>query len=310
MELLVVIAIVSVLMAVLLPAVQAAREAARRITCSNHLRQFGLGIHTFHDTYQVLPPAGVRGPTASVAWNSPHRRFAIPGTAYHGWIIFLLPFMEEKQVYDQYRFDFDWKDQVNRAVRETQLPVAQCPSAPGRNRLDAFQSSLFGRVSGACTDYGVVNGIDRNGTTGLLARGLVDAATHSNPDGILRVNSCSTFAEIVDGLSNTLWMVEDGARPNRYQTGRKKMTGRYSGSMWADDANEFIVHGYDRAGTTQSGGPCPMNCSNNNEIYSFHPGGAMIVLSDSSVRFLAESTEMRVVGRLISKAAGELVGDF
>lgn len=309
-ELLVVIAIIGILVALLLPAVQAAREAARRMSCSNNLKQFGIGMHNFHDTYKVLPAGAVRRPTVTVPWTDPQRRFSIPLTVNHGWVIFLLPFMEQAALYDQYRLNLDWKDAGNKTVRETQLQVGQCPSAPRRNRMDSFPAAGFGTVVGACTDYGIVNGIDTNATTGLFARGLIDTATNGNPDGMMRTNRCFNFGEIVDGLSNTMWIVEDGARPDRYRAGNKKVAGRFSGSMWADDANEFVVHGFDSAGITQSTGSCPMNCSNNNEIYSFHPGGAMVVLGDGSVRFLAQTVEIRLVARLISKAGGEPVGDF
>jgi prepilin-type N-terminal cleavage/methylation domain-containing protein len=304
-ELLVVIAIIAILVALLLPAVQAAREAARRMSCSNNLKQYGLGIHNFHDTYKVLPAGGVRPPGAN-APADPQRRFSIPLTVNHGWMIFLLPFMDQQPLYDQYRRDLDWKDAANLVIRETQLQVAQCPSAPRRNRTDSFNASGFGTVVGACTDYGVVNGTDAGA---LFNAGLIDAETRGNSEGLMRVNRCCNFAEVLDGLSNTMWIVEDGARPDRFQFGRKKVAGRFTGAMWADDANEFILHGFDNAGVTQ-GGPCPMNCSNNNELYSFHPGGVMVVLGDGSVRFLAQTLELRFVARLISKAAGEPIGDF
>ena len=304
-ELLVVLAIIGILVALLLPAVQAAREAARRMSCSNNLKQYGLGMHNFHDTYKVLPAGGVRPPAAS-APADPQRKFSIPLTVNHSWMIFLLPFMEQQQLYDPYHRDLDWKDAANRVIRETHLQVAQCPSAPRRNRTDSFNATGFGTVVGACTDYGVINGSD---AAVLFNAGLIDADTRGNPDGMMRVNRCFNFADVLDGLSNTMWIVEDGARPDRYQFGRKKVAGRHTGSMWSDDANEFILHGYDSAGVTQSG-PCPMNCSNNNELYSFHPGGVMVVLGDGCVRFLAETLELRLVARLISKAAGETIGDY
>jgi len=88
-----------------------------------------------------------------------------------------------------------------------------------------------------------------------------------------------------------------------------RSNGRFSGAGWADRDNEGILHGYDITGTT-SGGPCPINCTNDNEIYSFHPNGAMVAMGDGSVRFLSKTVNIRTVARLITRSAGETVGDF
>jgi prepilin-type processing-associated H-X9-DG protein len=124
----------------------------------------------------------------------------------------------------------------------------------------------------------------------------------------MRVNGYHRFAEITDGLSNTSWIQEDAGRPAKYQNG-KLVAGRYSGAGWADRDNEGILHGLNTAGTS-SPGPCAVNCNNDNEIYAFHPNGAMIVMGDGSVRFLAKSTDIRIVARLVTRSAGETVGDF
>src|SRR5262245_4228022 len=105
-ELLVVIAIIGVLVALLLPAVQSAREAARRMQCSNNVKQVMLAMHHFHDANLVLPPGAVRGATATVA----HTKFSLPVNIKHGWAPFILPFMEQKPLADKYRWDLDWTD--------------------------------------------------------------------------------------------------------------------------------------------------------------------------------------------------------
>ena len=315
-ELLVVIAIIGILVALLLPAVQAAREAARRMQCSNNLKQMGIAAHNFLDTYKSLPQGAVR-PTGTP--TEAHLKFRIPNVGVnHGWAVFLLSFSEQKPLFDRYDLTQDWKSPANQFVRETQMPLFQCPSTPNRGRTDSFPSATFGTIVGACTDYGVCNAI--NGT--LFTRGLVDLETNNNRFGIMLANNLAIpigvvapsrdlpkAAEIVDGLSNTMLICEDNGRPNRYGIGRILTAGRYTGGMWADDANEFALHGFDRALMTVMGS-CPINCTNDNELYSFHPGGAMILLADGSVRFLAETLEIRLIARLITKAAGEPIGDY
>ena len=138
-ELLVVIAIIGVLVALLLPAVQYAREAARRVQCSNNLRQIGIGIHNFHDAMKVAPPGAVTG----AVLREPHTRFSIPTGLDHGWAVFILPFTENKPLADQYKWDKDWRAPENTVVRESRVPIFQCPSAPNANRMDRFTSGGF-----------------------------------------------------------------------------------------------------------------------------------------------------------------------
>src|SRR5687768_14877758 len=97
-ELLVVIAIIGILIALLLPAVQAAREASRRSQCSNNLKQIGLGLHNFHDVRGYLPPGGLNGATVTPA----HKQLNIPANLNHAWSVFILPYIEQDALWDQY----------------------------------------------------------------------------------------------------------------------------------------------------------------------------------------------------------------
>jgi prepilin-type N-terminal cleavage/methylation domain-containing protein len=298
-ELLVVIAIIGILVALLLPAVQAAREASRRTQCSNNLKQIGLALHNFEETHGFLPPGGVSGSRP----RQPHLKFRIPTRIEHGWAVFLLPFIEQQALYDRYDMRRDWRTPQNRAVRETNLPFMKCPTTPMWDRMDQQSFGGYGTVKSAVTDYGVNNAINRS----LYALRVIDEQSFRNPYGVMRVNELQRFSDINDGLSNTMWIFEDAGRPFQWIAGHKRGSREnITGTGWANRHNEFITHGYNFEGTG-SPGPCAVNCTNNNEIYGFHPGGAMGVVGDGSVRFIADTVSIRVVGRLLTRDAGEMV---
>src|SRR5262245_42458551 len=138
-ELLVVIAIIAVLIGLLLPAVQKGREAANRIRCQNNLKQLGLALHDFHATHQKFPPGQVRGPLPEAG---------VTNAVNHGWGAFILPFLGQQPLYNQYRWDVKVADPLNVAVGSTPLIFFQCPSAvPNR-----FYTAGPGG-NGACGDY-------------------------------------------------------------------------------------------------------------------------------------------------------------
>jgi type II secretory pathway pseudopilin PulG len=292
-ELLVVIAIIGALIAMLLPAVQAVRESARRTECSNHLKQLGLSLHNFHDTHRVFPPGGV-----SALNNDAARRFNITATT-HGWAVFVLPMMEQHSLYDRYRWDRGWSAAENATVRNTRIATFQCPSAP-----DATRTTSSGA---AISDYAVDNAI--NTALGPSGLNLIDAASERAPHGIMRVNELHRMSDITDGTSNTISICEDAGRPRLWRGRRQQSSNSVSGAAWADRDSEYLTHGYTADGAN-SPGPCPINCTNDNEIYSFHPAGAMCLACDGSVRLIAPAVEIRVIGRLITRGAGETIGQF
>ena len=120
----------------------------------------------------------------------------------------------------------------------------------------------------------------------------------------MRVNELQRFADVLDGLSNTACIGEDAGRPTAYRFGRAIASGTVTGAAWADRNNEYVTHGYSPDGSVTPG-PCPINCTNDNEIYSFHPGGAHLLFADATVRFVSQSTDIRVIGCLLTRAAGE-----
>ena len=164
-ELLVVIAIIGVLVALLLPAVQSARESARRMQCSNTVKQIGLAMHNFHDVNLCLPPGGVAtstGPTVA------HTKFSIPLNVIHGWGVFFYPYMEQKSLSDQYQWNQNWHHASNLQVQKTFVNGLICPSSPEPKRIDTKATTPV-----VSMDYGIMNGLNSPATT-LFPLGLID----------------------------------------------------------------------------------------------------------------------------------------
>jgi prepilin-type N-terminal cleavage/methylation domain-containing protein/prepilin-type processing-associated H-X9-DG protein len=310
-ELLVVIAIIAILIGLLLPAVQKVREAANRMKCSNNLKQLGLAFHNFESTYEAFPPAAVELAAGYQPLGVPPASPALQ----HGWAGFILPFVEQEALRNNYRLDRDWRHPDNQPVVGVALKVFQCPSAPNSGRVyDDTPGGGFGTIKVGVSSYGPLNAVQVN----LMNHGLVDNTPGEARLGILRNAELRRIAEITDGTSNTELLAEDAGRPERYEKGKLIAGVRVSGAAWADRDSPFDLHGawYDAAagrwkdGTATTPGTCPINCHNGNEVYSFHPGGAHILMGDGSIKFIRESLDIRTLARLITRAGGEVVGDF
>jgi prepilin-type N-terminal cleavage/methylation domain-containing protein len=177
-ELLVSIAITGLLASLLLPAIQSAREVARQMTCQSHLRQLGIALHSYHQTYQTLPPGclewrGYRAPPT-------HRQFA--------WSAFLLPFIEQQSLHQKIDFSVPFDASENSAAARTRIPIYECPSSPTRHLIRGQ------------SDYG-----------GLYGEIMID---RESEDGLFVYERAFTFHEILDGLSQTLAISEDVGGPN------------------------------------------------------------------------------------------------
>jgi prepilin-type N-terminal cleavage/methylation domain-containing protein len=276
-ELLVAIAIIGVLVSMLLPAVQAAREAARRAQCSSNLRQIGLAILQYENSNRVFPPAYTRIPQ-------------------HNMLTFILPYVEQEAIYDRYQFHLHWSAIQNRPATQTDIAVFVCPSAPGGRQY--------------VTDYATCEDFMPVVKSLLVARGV---PPRHNWENLFRAKLLPSYpnarptrmADVTDGLSNTFMLFEDAGRPEKWVDSRRgdpsvSPVEPISGARWADDEVEFWVHSV--CGTTQM-----INCSNTNEIYSFHPGGAEFLYGDGSVRFHPETIHPDAFVSLFTRAAGDVV---
>ena len=288
-ELLVVIAIIGLLIALLLPAVQSARESARRTHCQNNLRQLGLAMQHYHDIYHRFPPHKVTSPT-------------------HCWVALLLPVMEQEGLYELYNWDKNWNHASNQPAINRHLEVLQCPSVPSyTDRFDQISTNQ----TAATTDYAPTTAVSNN----LVNLGLVPPM--SKPDGVIHTRGPVRISDVLDGTSYTLVLAEDAGRPefwiksghgpNNNTPGGGNFAvsgGRVRGAPWADPANGIPMHGFTADGL-KAPGPCPVNCTNNNETFSFHPEGANVVLADASVQFIFERISIRTYAALITRANDE-----
>ncbi len=302
-ELLVVIAIIAVLIGLLLPAVQKVRDAAARMSCQNNLKQLGLAYHNYANTYSdSFAPAMITDPTKTV-----------------GWGIFLLPYIEQDNLYRQYNFNapFFFTNAAfgidNQAVANTPVKMYLCPSAPPRSGPYSFTFVFPGFPSFSWqaypADYTPVAGVNQS-----LATFLALPAQGTALQGALQRDLKSPIVGLTDGTSNTLLVAEIAGKNKLFRAGRDTgttLSGFFGGQGgWADATSAgSSLHGSSADGAVAPGA-CGVNCSNDYGLYSFHAGGANVLVGDGSVRFVAANVDVRALCALVTRAGGEVGPNF
>ena len=284
-ELLVVIAIIAVLISLLLPAVQQAREAARRTQCLNHLKQIGLALHNYHDAHRLFPPGWV---------SSDENGFS--------WMARILPYVDQANLYQRINFAAaSHADPANLSVLQTPLKMFRCPTDDSPERFDQY-SSITGR---GVRNQAVSNYVGSLGSTPLIP----DCGTiHGSTDGVFHRNSNTSERDIVDGTSNT------------FLVGERRWVGEYSRGVpnfgdayWPATTDDWIQDVLATAGVNLNSGRSP-------QFSSRHTGGAIFLFADGSVRFVGDHVEsvagatwpanMGIYQKLASIKDGQVIGDF
>jgi competence protein ComGC len=299
LEVLILLAILLVLLGLALPAVVKVREASKRAHCANNLRRLGEACHGFEHTYGFFP--------SSIKELGPQR----------SWAMQILPWIGEEELARRYDYEKPWYDPANAEAVGQQVLLFSCPSSAGPRTASGTAkikttSPAGDRVStrvpfreAACTDYAVIHKVK----TEAFARGFVDRAG----PGLLAEDLFPRRSDVPDGLANTLMIVEAAGRPDEWMGRRRTRTDiKPADAVLASRDNDFSLRGFTWDAATQTysnrhSGPCAINCSNVEGVYSFHPGGAQVVLGDGSVRFLSQTLSTRLLARLVTRAGGEEV---
>jgi len=333
-ELLVVIAIIGVLVALLLPAVQAARDAARRMACQNNLKQLAIALHNHHDVKNTFPPGGVNT--------------GANGTrCYTTWSIEALPYMEFQNLYQQYRQDRFNEDPLNAPVFQARVPTHECPSDPLKGQLERpatgphqnqeFRHGTYRAVSGRA-NMAVGHGawdtfephlwpggvMDRTFRGVLHGTGLPYNGVQFNPGNAGNGQSVATMGgperinNITDGTSNTLMLGE------LTFVDKKPFAGSNRATFWAytyASYNQSSITAESRHLNNRYGQPTPTplpngtGCAGTPGLYgdqlckrafgSTHPGGINFVHADGSLRFVSLNVDMNLLQAMATIEGGE-----
>ena len=310
-ELLVVIAIIGVLVSLLLPAVQQAREAARQTQCRNNLKQMGLAFHNYHDAHQTFPPAYLADYASPAA--DPATLDGPPGFA---WGLLLLPYLDQAPLYNAFNTNLPAWHASNATPARTTVPVFLCPSATGNDGPFAIRDQAGDPHSSGAV-FGRSNYVANVGQEEPWGQTI--GSWHAVADGPLYRNSRIRAADVSDGLSNTVFVGEHSS-----VLSAKTWVGVVPGA-WVHPTQRFK----DLVGTQPDAAATLVQCHSGPaaaelhvihapnaptchvcQIYAEHSGGANVLLGDGSTRFISQFIHQPTWAAPNSRAKGEVIGEY
>jgi prepilin-type N-terminal cleavage/methylation domain-containing protein len=322
-ELLVVIAIIAILIALLLPAVQQAREAARRTQCKNNLKQIGLALHNYESNYNMLPHALWANATSSTLDDDGF-----------GWLVSILPFVEQANLYQQINpqgapgvlgnaavFERYYPGQTLVPGGDTIIPAYSCPSSA----LPQIVPATFS-IPGAPAGSQALAPVNPRAIGYAVGSYKAAGGSNSGDFGMMhkaREGGGVRFRDVTDGLSNTILSGESTYVSSSVSSSARATTVQINGTHTARDWPTWIGSfggGQDETVRINGRFGSPINARvsfnrmalavNDDNAFSYHVGGAQFVLGDGSVRFVSENVDTQTYDRLHDKRDGQVIGDF
>jgi Tfp pilus assembly protein PilE len=301
-ELLVVIAIIGILVSLLLPAVQAARESARRTQCLNNMRQIGLALHNYHDTLKFFPASNI----------TPGNCCSTEG--YGNWCLGILPYVEGGNVLEQYKPNLTNQNAANAYVRTFPMKVYMCPSDVHAGQINKPETGPGYQLDYMTGSYRAMGGkYDGNTSKWDTGEGISSSSYRPEWRGVMHIVGFpgapflkhEQMASITDGTSNTTMIAEYATRPGNRNTRRANFWA-YSYASYvagcATDQSRTLINDFERCiaiGGTGGEDPCKR------AFASFHPGGLQITMCDASTRFISKQIDLNVWTAMATISGGE-----
>lgn len=330
-ELLTVIAIIGMLIGILMPALQSARETARRSQCLNNIRQVGMAVLVCSETKRWLPAACYTADSANVV-TFPKPPEGNPGRREHAWRAIIMPYLEEGGTLRNYDLQKHWWDPTsntgtgvvdpslgvpsdsNAAVAMAHVNVFACPSAPPVPKVSVPAAPVSDSARPALGAWLKNPGLADIETITGVNPGVISPERYpvgsSAAKGMLEKDRVTRLREVADGMGKTILALECGGRPLVYRGSGNPVPGEvHRGSGWADSLGPFMVSAIQEDGLpgASPNAGVPMGVTNDGAPKAFHRGGVNAVFGDSSARYLEPDMEIAVLCALVTKAGGEMV---
>lgn len=314
-ELLVVISIIALLIALLLPAVQQVREAARRSQCQNNLKQMGLAFHNYHDVHGVFPKGGYGGNLSSpTLYNTSNAR----ACRQLSWGTALLPYLDQSPLYNRWDHGLWYLEGSNQELSQTRLSVFLCPSCPlpalKPNGDNSSSTPQYAR-SDYSGNYGE-RGLRCFPSTNCQNNYATEGDNTGQPRGVMTLQPSASFfsptygiKDFLDGTTTTIMLGEAPNGLHSLWAGHKNVLDQSApiNARYATSADTSWSACITIANSSIIG---RLGCDFGQEFHSYHVGGAHFLFGDGSGRFISENIDIRLFSALLSRKGQEVVGEF